>query len=98
MEKQQNELIKEVVKEVAKDVYNDGVQPAVRETGQILALIPRTIRAALLNVEKWIIDKENKRDLYNFTETKKLLEDKLQNTDPEQIVPIDAYIAVPALH
>lgn len=80
----------EAVKEIAKEVYNDGCKPAVKAVGETLGLIPRAIRAALLPVEKWILNRE-----YNLAETKKLLAAKLQDTPPEQIETPEPYIAVP---
>ncbi|MBQ8298740.1 MAG: DUF4393 domain-containing protein [Clostridia bacterium] len=91
-EEQNLELMIEVAKEVAKESYEDGVKPVLKPTGQLLGMLPRAIKAALLPCEKWILDKE-----YNLAETKKLLETKLANVNPENIVPPEAYIAVPAL-
>lgn len=76
----------------APTFYEDALQPTVQETGKILALIPQTIEAALLPLRQWNIERE-----YKFAETKKLLEHKLQNVEPEKIVTPEAYVAVPAI-
>lgn len=76
----------------APTFYEDALQPTVQETGKILALIPQTIEAALLPLRKWNIERE-----YKFAETKKLLEQKLENIDPEKIVTPESYVAVPAI-
>lgn len=76
----------------APTFYEDALQPTVQETGKILALIPQTIEAALLPLRKWNIERE-----YKFAETKKLLEHKLENVDPEKIVTPESYVAVPAI-
>ncbi len=76
----------------APTFYEDALQPTVQETGKILALIPQTIESALLPLRKWNIDRE-----YKFAETKKMLEYKLQNIDPDKIVTPEAYVAVPAI-
>ncbi len=86
------DLSKEVAKEIAKDVYTDGGKPVVKPTGELVALVPRAIKAALAPVEKWILQRE-----YNVEETKKLLEEKLKNVPPELIQPPEAHVAVPAL-
>lgn len=86
------DLAKEVAKELAKDVYADAGRPVAKPTGELVGLVPRAIRAALAPVEKWVLQQE-----YNVAETKKLLEEKLQNTPPELIQPPEAHIAVPAL-
>lgn len=86
------DVTKEIAKELAKDVYSDGGKPVVKATGELVGLLPRAIKAALLPVEKWVLQRE-----YNIEETKKLLEEKLQNVPPELIQPPDAHIAVPAL-
>ena len=88
----EQELMSEVAKEIAKDVYQDAGKPIVKPTGELVGLIPRAIKAALLPIEKWIESRE-----YNLAETKKLLEQKLANISPEQIASPEAHIAVPAL-
>lgn len=86
------ELAKETIKEIGKDIYSDGGKPIVKPTGELLSFVPRAIKAALSPVEKWILQKE-----YNIEETKRLLENKLQNVEPELIESPEPYIAVPAL-
>lgn len=76
----------------APTFYEDALKPTVQETGKILALIPQTIEAALLPLRQWNIERE-----YKFAETKKLLEHKLKNVDPEKIVTPEAYVAIPAI-
>ncbi len=73
-------------------VYEDGLKPAVQETGQFIARIPRAINAALIGVDCWVEEKK-----YRLDETKKLLEIKLANVDPDKIVPPEPYVAIPAL-
>lgn len=87
----EQELMTEYVKEVAKEVYQDAGKPIAKPTGELVGLIPRAIKAALLPIEKWIVDRE-----YNLAETKKLLEQRLANISPEQIEAPEAHIAVPA--
>lgn len=82
----------EVAKEIAKDAYDDVGRPVMKPTGELVGLIPRAIKAALSPLEKWVLERE-----YNVAETRKLLEEKLRNTPPEQIEPPEAYIAVPAM-
>jgi len=76
----------------APTFYEDALKPTVQETGKILALIPQTIEAALLPLRQWNIERE-----YKFAETKKLLEHKLENVDPEKIVTPESYVAIPAI-
>jgi hypothetical protein len=92
MDNESIEFAKDVVIEIAKDAYQDAGKPIAKSTGEMLALVPRAIKAALLPLEKWIMDKE-----YNLAETQKLLADKLKDIPPEQIEQPEAYIAVPAL-
>ena len=58
------------------EIYDDGLKKTVKESGDVVALIPRTIKAALAPLRKWIAQKE-----YNVAETEKLLEQKLKNID-----------------
>lgn len=82
----------EFLKEVAKEVYEDVGHPIAQPIGELGGLVPRAIRAALVPLEKWILQRE-----YNIAETKKLLEDKLKNVPIDQITSPEPHIAVPAL-
>ena len=35
------------------EVYDDGLKPATKESGKLLALIPQTINAALAPLRQW---------------------------------------------
>ena len=74
------------------ELYDDGLKPAVQESGKTLSLLPKTINAALVPLRKWIAERE-----YSLAETEKLLEIKLRNIDYNKIVTPEAYVAVPAL-
>lgn len=76
----------------APTIYEDALQPTVQEVGKFAARIPRAINAAFSGLDKWILNRE-----YAINETKKLLEIKLKNVDPEKIVTPEAYVAVPAI-
>ena len=76
----------------APTLYEDALQPTVQEVGKFAARIPRAINAAFSGLDKWILNKE-----YTLDETKKLLEKKLENVDPNKIVEPEAYVAVPAI-
>lgn len=91
-EKEMLDLTTEVAKGIAKEAYKDGGKPVVKPTGELVGLVPRAIKAALSPLEKWILQRE-----YNVAETKKLLEEKLQNTPPELIESPEPHIAVPAM-
>lgn len=76
----------------APTFYEDAIQPTTQESGEILALIPRTIKAALLPLRQWIAERE-----YKLAETEKLLAKKLEHVGEEKIVTPEAYVAVPAI-
>ena len=78
--------------EIAPTIYEDALQDATKESGQLLKLIPQTINAALVPLRQWIAHKE-----YNMAKTEKLLEHKLKNVDPKNIVSPEPYVAVPAI-
>lgn len=86
------DVAKEAITAVAKDAYSDGGRPVVKPTGELLGLLPRAIRVALMPVEKWILQRE-----YNIESIRRLLEEKLKNVSPESIQSPEAHIAVPAL-
>ena len=76
---------------VVPDVYEDGAKQTVTESGKIAGRIPRAINAALAGIDIWIMNRE-----YKVAEVKKILEQKLENVNPDNIVPPEPYIAVPA--
>ena len=92
MDEKQIETVAQIAKEVAKDAYTDVGKPILKPAGELIGLIPRTIKAALLPLEKWICQRE-----YNLEETQKLLEEKLKKVSPDLIVQPEPHIAVPAL-
>lgn len=78
--------------ETTPKLYDDLVQPAAKQLGKTLELIPRSINAALSPAWNWVMHRE-----YNVAETEKLLSQKLKNVDPNKIVQPEPYVAVPAL-
>lgn len=84
--------IPDAATDLAQKVYEDAAKQTVEETGKILGRLPRLINAVLAPLDTWILNKE-----YNIAETKKLLEIKLQNIDPEKIVTPEPYVAIPAI-
>jgi len=73
-------------------LYADFAEPTIKESGKIIARIPRAINAALVSVDKWILERE-----YSLQKTKKILENKLQDVQPEKIVPPESSVAVPVI-
>ena len=86
------DVLSDVAKEIAKDVYTDAGRTVMKPTGELIAIVPRAIKAALLPLEQWILQRE-----FNIEETRLLLEEKLKNVPPEQIQPPEPHVAVPAL-
>lgn len=78
--------------ETVPELYEDAFQLSAQECGKLAGRIPRAINAAFSGLDKWILNKE-----YNVEETKKLLELKLANIEPEKIVTPDTYVAIPAI-
>lgn len=78
--------------EIIPELYEDGLKPTVQESGNIIALVPRAINAALVPLRKWIAERE-----YHLAETEKLLAEKLKNIPPEKIITPEGYVGVPAL-
>lgn len=83
----------ENLSELANKVYDDGLKKPVQQTGEVLSLIPRAIKAALEPFERLILYRE-----YSIAVTEKMLEEKLADTDPEEIVSPEPYVAVPAIN
>jgi hypothetical protein len=78
--------------ETVPEFYDDGLKPATQESGKTLALIPRTINAALVPLRQWIAERE-----YNIAETEKLIAKKLEHIDEKKIVTPEPYVAIPAI-
>lgn len=78
--------------DAAKEAYNDCLKPAAQATGQLISLAPRSIRALLSPLEKWILNKESALE-----ETSKILAEKLSSVPSEKIASPEPYVAVPAL-
>lgn len=78
--------------ETIDKIYDDGFHPIVAETGKIIGRIPRLINAAFSPLDCWLTERE-----YHVEQTKRLIEEKLKNADPEKIVPPEPYVAVPAI-
>lgn len=89
-----DKLVQGVGKAIDKvpEIYDDGLKPATKESGKVLALIPQTINAALAPLRQWIAQKE-----YNVAETEKLLAQKLEKVEYQKIVSPESYVAVPAI-
>lgn len=95
MSESEKEIIKagiEVVGKVAKDVYDDGIKPILKPTAEVIGIIPRTVKTIIAPFEKWLMCRE-----YNLAEIEKILQEKLKNVNPENIVSPEPHIAVPAL-
>ena len=71
--------------ETIPEVYDDALKPAAQESGKTIALIPRTINAALVPLRKWIAEQE-----YSLAETEKILAKKLEHVGEEKIVTPNA--------
>lgn len=86
------DVLSDVAKEIAKDVYTDAGKAVMKPTGELISLVPRAVKAALLPLEQWILQRE-----FTIEKTRLLLEEKLKNVPPEQIQPPEPHVAVPAL-
>jgi len=82
-----------VIEKIPVDkAYDDLVHPSASSTGEVASIIPRTIHALLVPLEKWIIVRE-----YSLKETEKILQSKLEHVNPDEIVSPEVHVAVPAL-
>ena len=67
--------------EILPEFYVDGIKPLVQESGKLVALIPKTVNAALMPLRKWINERE-----YNLEETEKLIAKKLESVDANKLI------------
>ena len=52
------EIVDMIPEDTKKEIYQDGVKPAMVETGKTLSLVPRVVKNALAKVEMWCINRE----------------------------------------
>lgn len=74
------------------NIYKDILSPTMQEYGKALALLPRAVNAALQPIDLYLHTKE-----VNHEEIKKLVIEKASKKSPDDIVPPDPYVAVPAM-
>lgn len=83
------------LKQISSDeptLYKDLMQPSAQETGKLFARVPATINALFAPWDNWI-----QWQRYSVERTKRLLEKKLENVSPEDIVAPEPYVAIPAI-
>lgn len=75
-----------------EEIYSDLAKTTIKETGNIVGLLPRLIHTSLLPIEEKILKKE-----YELKRIKKLLELKLSQYDDIKIISPQPYKAIPLL-
>lgn len=73
-------------------VYDDVFHPSAKTAGEILNLIPRSIRVLLQGFEKWIINGEESIRL-----TAEAIKQKAEAIPEDRLTEPEAYIVVPAI-
>lgn len=90
-----DEISREILdqtKGVAVEIYKDGLSPSVKPLGEVMSLLPRTIKIAFSGWERWLVNKEESLRLTAYA-----IEDKLRQIPEEKIVEPDAHVAIPAI-
>lgn len=85
------EIIDIIPEDTKKEIYQDGVKPAMVETGKTLSLVPRVVKNALAKVEMWCINRE-----FMVKEFELELQKKLESKKEENIVDADPSIFIPS--
>lgn len=80
-----------IPEDTKKEIYQDGVKPAMVETGKTLSLVPRVVKNALAKVEMWCINRE-----FMVKEFEQELQRKLESKNAENIVDADPSIFIPS--
>lgn len=89
------DLLKEGIEQTGKvveDVYKDALQPTVQSIGKIISYPTRILRMAFSPVEKWLLNSEASLNL-----AVESVSEKLKKVPEDKIVPLEPYIAVPAI-
>ena len=90
-----NEITKGIIDKtdgVLVEVYKDALSPAVKPIGEILSILPRTVKVAFNGVEKWLINKEETLRL-----TAESVREKIKDVPEEKLVEPEPYVAIPAM-
>lgn len=85
------EIVDMIPEDTKKEIYQDGVKPAMVETGKTLSLVPRVVKNALAKVEMWCINRE-----FMVKEFEQELQRKLESKNAENIVDADPSIFIPS--
>lgn len=85
------EIMDMIPEDTKKEIYQDGVKPAMVETGKTLSLVPRVVKNALAKVEMWCINRE-----FMVKEFEQELQRKLKSKNAENIVDADPSIFIPS--
>lgn len=80
------------MKKILENLYDDALSPSAKEFGKAIAIIPRKINSLLSPVYNHLYFDEKVAE-----RTKELISQKVENIDPDLLVPPDTYVAVPAL-
>ena len=88
---QLKEIVDMIPEDTNKEIYQDGVKPAMVETGKTLSLVPRVVKNALAKVEMWCINRE-----FMVKEFEQELQRKLKSKNAENIVDADPSIFIPS--
>ena len=85
------EIVDMIPEDTKKEIYQDGVKPAMVETGKTLSFVPRVVKNALAKVEMWCINRE-----FMVKEFEQELQRKLESKNAENIVDADPSIFIPS--
>ena len=77
---------------LASKMYDDVLHPSAKTAGEILNLIPRSIKVLLQGFEKWIINGEESIRL-----TAEAIKQKAEAIPEDRLTEPEAYIVVPAI-
>lgn len=86
-----NEMLDQT-KGVAVEMYKDLVSPSAKPIGEVLSLLPRTVRLAFGGWEKWLINKEESLMLTTIA-----IREKVDKIPEDKLVEPEAHIAIPAI-
>lgn len=92
MNKDLNKLGMDIAREIAPNLYEDLAKEPLQTTGKVFDLLPRSIKALCLPLEKWVLNRE-----FAIKELSIRLNKKLEKIKDDDIISPDIYIAVPLI-
>lgn len=89
-----DKLANSVSKAVEKvpDIYEDALKTPLKESSDLVTLIPQGVKAALVPFRQWIAKRE-----YQLAKIEKIIAQELEHVNEDKIILPDTYVSIPVI-